>query len=309
MKAIQVHQYGSVETLQLEEVPAPVPLEDEVLIQVKAAALNPVDSKIRNGYLREMVPKTFPFIPGWEASGIITAIGRKVTAFKPGDEVFTRTPFQKGGAYAAYMTANENETVTKPASLSFAEAAGLSIVGSAAYTTLFELAGLCAGQRVFILGAGGSVGLLAIQMARAAGAFVIGTATGPELENVLAAGADQAVDYKTPAFADNITNIDLALDLVGGPAQEALWKTLKKEGLLLSTAMPPSPEKAKQYGVNASFVFTQPNKQVMQKVAEMAGKGLIRLTIGKTLPLAEARQAQTLMDDGNVTGKIILEVN
>jgi NADPH:quinone reductase-like Zn-dependent oxidoreductase len=309
MKAIQVHQYGGVEVLQLDEIPTPVPLENEVLIQVRAAALNPVDSKIRNGYLKEMVPKTFPFTPGWEASGIVTAIGRNVTEFKPGDEVFTRTPFQKGGGYAEYMTANENETVSKPVSLSFTDAAGLSIVGSAAYTTLFELAGLQAGQRVFILGAGGSVGLLAIQMAKAAGAFVIGTATGAELENVLAAGADQAVDYKTPQFTDNITDIDLALDLVGGPAQEMLWNTLKKDGLLLSTAMRPSPEKAKQYGVNASFVFTQPNKPVMQKVAEMAGKGLIRMTIGKSLPLAEARQAQTLMDAGKTTGKIVLTLN
>jgi NADPH:quinone reductase-like Zn-dependent oxidoreductase len=308
MKAIQVHQYGGVEVLQLEEIPAPAPQDHEVLIQVKAAALNPVDSKIRNGYLKEMVPTTFPFIPGWEAAGIVTATGKKVTEFKAGDEVFTRTPFQKGGGYAEYMTAGEAETVIKPASLSFADAAGLSIVGSAAYTTLFELAHLKEGQRLFILGAGGSVGLLAIQMARAAGAFVIGTATGADLENVLAAGADQAVDYKTPPFADNITDIDLALDLVGGPAQETLWKMLKREGLLLSTAMPPSPEKAKQYGVNASFVFTQPNKPVMQKLAAMAGNGLIRMTIGKTLPLADARQAQTLMDERKISGKIILEI-
>jgi NADPH:quinone reductase-like Zn-dependent oxidoreductase len=308
MKAIQLHQYGGPEVLQFEEVKKPVPQDDEVLIQVKAAALNPVDSKIRNGYMKDIVPKSFPFIPGWEASGIITETGRNVTAFKAGDEVLTRTPFNKGGAYAEYMVAGENEVVLKPRSLSFIDAAALSVVASAAYTSLFKATTVQAGQKIVILGAGGSVGLFAVQMAKTAGAIVIGIATGDDMEAVRSAGADQVIDYKTPQYAETIKDADLVLDFVGAPAQDDLWKVLRKDGLLLSTIPPPAVEKAKQFGVNTSFIFTAPDKTVLEKVAAMAGEGVIKGRIGKVLPLAEARQAHLLMDGRTVGGKIVLEI-
>jgi NADPH:quinone reductase-like Zn-dependent oxidoreductase len=129
------------------------------------------------------------------------------------------------------------------------------------------------------------------------------------MEKVHAAGADHVVDYTNLHYAEAIKEVDLALDLVGGPAQDALWTMLKKGGQLLSTTMPPSPEKAKEFDVNAAFIFTQTDKPVMEKVAEMADKGIIRINIGKTLPLAEAGQAHKLMDGGTVSGKIVLEIN
>jgi len=282
MKAIQIHQYGGTEVLQLEEVSMPIPQNDEVLIQVKAAALNPVDSKIRNGYLKDAFPSTFPYIPGWEAAGIVSAVGKKVTGFAAGDEVITRTPFPKGGGYAQYMTAAETQVIHKPAALSFPEAASVSIVGAAAYTALFQVARLQAGQKLFILGVSGSVGSLAAQMAQKAGATVITTANGH-------------------------TDIDVALDLVGAPAQDALWPLLKKDGLLVSSATPPSQEKAKQYGVNATFMMTSPDRSIMELVAGMAAKGEISLKIGKVLPLDQAREAQALMDGRTIKGKIVLE--
>ncbi|HEV2480851.1 MAG TPA: NADP-dependent oxidoreductase [Puia sp.] len=282
MKAIQVHQYGGTDVLQLEEVPTPIPQDDEVLIQVKAAALNPADSKIRNGYLQKAFPANFPFIPGWEAAGIVSAVGKNITAFAVGDEVITRTPFPKGGGYAQYMTAAESDVIHKPASLSFPEAAALSIVGSAAYTALFRLAKLQAGQKLFILGASGAVGMLAAQMAQNAGATVI-------------------------TIADGHTDIDVALDLVGGPVQDTLWPLLKKDGLLISSATPPSQEKGKQYGVNATFMMTSPDRSIMELVAGMAAKGEIRLKVGKVLPLARAREAQELMEGRTIKGKIVLE--
>ena len=309
MKAIQLHQYGGAEVLQLEEVKKPVPQGNEVLIQLKAAALNPIDAKIRNGYMKEIIPLALPFIPGWEGAGIVVSTGPETREFKTGDQVITRVPFGKGGAYGEYMLAGENEVITKPASLSFADAASLPIVASAAYTLLFKAGHLAAGQKVFILGAAGSVGLLAVQMAKNAGAIVVGTAKGADMEKVLAAGADHVVDYTNPHYAEAIKDVDLALDLVGGPAQDTLWKMLKKGGQLLSTTMPPAPEKAKEFGVSAAFVFTQTDKPVMEKVAEMADKGIIRVNIGKTLPLAQASQAHALMDSGTVHGKIILEIN
>lgn len=282
MKAIQIHQFGGADVLLLEELPMPVPQDDEVQIKVKAAALNPVDVKIRNGYLQAAFPKTFPFIPGWEAAGIVSAVGKKVTAFAIGDEVIARTSFQKGGGYAEYMTASENEVIAKPAALSFPEAAAITIVGSAAYTALFRVADLKAGQKLFILGASGAVGSLASQMAKRAGITVITT-------------------------ADGHTDIDVALDLVGAPAQDKLWPLLKKNGLLLSTATPPSPEKAKEYGVTGTFMSTAPDKSLMELVAQLAAKGEIQVKIGKLLPLTQAREAQELMEARSIKGKIVLE--
>jgi NADPH:quinone reductase-like Zn-dependent oxidoreductase len=308
MKAIQVRQYGGAEVLLMEEVSKPIPLENEVLIQVKAAALNPVDSKIRSGRLKDIMPKEFPFIPGWEASGVIVETGKKATEFKAGDEVIIRAAPNKGGGYAEYMTAGENEIAPKPKALSFPEAAAMPLVACAAYISLFKVNKLFAGQKIVILGAAGSVGLFAVQMAKQAGAVVIGITTGDGVDLVRSSGADQVVDYKTNRYVEVIQDADLALDLVGGSAQDDLWKVLKKGGLLLSTDTPPSPEKAKQYGVNASFVFSAPDKAVLNVVADMAAKGIIKPRVGRILPLAEAREAHLLMDGRKVSGKIILEV-
>ena len=308
MKAIQVHQYGGAEVLNLEDVKQPVPQENEVLIQVRAAALNPVDSKIRSGRMKDIMPKEFPFIPGWEAAGIIVETGKKATEFKAGDAVIIRTASDKGGGYAEYMTAGENEIAHKPKALSFPEAAAMPLVASAAYIALFKTNKLFAGQKIVILGAAGAVGLFAVQMAKAAGAIVIGITTGEGVELVKSLGADQVVDYKTTRYTEVIQDADLALDLVGGPAQDELWKVLKKGGLLLSTVMPPSLEKAKQEGVDAAFVFSAPDKAVLNSVADMAAKGTIKPRVGKILPLAEAKAAHLLMDDRKVSGKIILEI-
>lgn len=309
MKAIQVHQYGGADVLLLDDVKKPVPQDGEILIRLKAAALNPIDAKIRSGYMKEVIPIPLPFIPGWEGAGIVEETGLNVTEFKTGDEVITRVPFNKGGAYGEYMLAGESEVIFKPRSLSFTDAASLPIVASAAYTLLFKAARVKPGQTVFILGAAGSVGLLAVQMAKNAGAIVIATATGDDKEIVLEAGADEVIDYAKPGYAESIKDVDLALDLVGGPAQGSLWKILRKGGQLLSTTMPPSQEKAAEFGVTAAFVFTQTDKPVMEKVAEMADKGIIKIRVGKVLPLAEVSQAHFLMDERMVSGKIVLEMN
>jgi NADPH:quinone reductase-like Zn-dependent oxidoreductase len=309
MKAIQLHQYGGTDVLLMEEVSKPVPQENDILIRIKAAALNPIDSKIRSGSMQQIIPLPLPFTPGWESAGVVESVGTGVTRFKSGDEVIARVPFAKAGAYAEYMLAGEREIVRKPASLSFAEASSLPIVGSAAYTLLFKAGHLQAGQTVFILGAGGSVGLLTVQLAKQAGAVVIGTATGEDRNVVLKAGADEVLDYANPDYAKQVHDVDLALDLVGGSAQEALWPLLRKGGLLLSTTMPPAPDKAAKWGVAASFIFTQPDQLVMEKVAELAGKRSLQIHIGKTLPLTDVGQAHFLMDQGQVKGKIVLEMN
>jgi len=308
MKAIVMHQYGDAGVLKYEEVEKPVPGENEVLIQVKAAALNPIDSKIRNGFMKEVMPVSFPFIPGWEASGIVMETGKNVTNLKIGDEVFTRPSVKKAGSYAEYMTVDQNEATLKPQSLSFSDAAAMPLVASAAYILLFKTANIQAGQKVFILGAAGSVGLFAVQMAKSVGAYVIGTATGKDIQTVKSMGANEVIDYTTTDYANSLKDIDLAIDLVGGTAYDGLWKILKKGGTLLSTTMQPSPEKAKEYGVHASFVFTTPDKTVLEKISEMVNEGKLIPAVGITLPLSEVR-AHQLMDSHAVSGKIILEMN
>jgi NADPH:quinone reductase-like Zn-dependent oxidoreductase len=308
MKAIVLNGYGDAGVLKYEEVAKPIPADNEVLIQVKATALNPIDSKIRNGYLQAIMPIPFPFILGWEASGIIEATGKNVTSLKTGDEVYTRPNFRKAGGYAEYMTVDENEVALKPKSLSFIESAAMPLVAGAAYTILFKAANIKAGQRIFILGAAGSVGLFAVQMAKSTGAYVIGTATGDDIAILKSLGVDEIIDYKKANYADEVSNVDFALDLAGGPAYENLWKTLKKGGTLLSTTMQPSPETAKEYGVNASQVITETSKAALEEIAALADQGKLTARVGKVFPLSEATEAHKLMDERGVSGKIIFEI-
>jgi NADPH:quinone reductase-like Zn-dependent oxidoreductase len=304
MKAIQIPRYGGADVLRLVDIDRPAPRDGEVLIQVKAASLNPVDSKIRNGYLKDIVPLPLPLVPGWEASGVVAE--SRLDGVKPGDEVVTRVPFQRGGAYAEYMIAGEGEVVPKPRELSFVEAATLPIVAGAAYTLLHKMASVKAGDRIFLLGAGGSVGLYAVQMAKALGATVIGTATGEDLDVLRGLGIDQVVDYTIPGYLDGVRDIDLALDFVGGPSQEALMSVVRKNGLLLSTVNPPSADKAAVAGIRASFAMTTLDRAVMEKVLGLAARGEIKGRIGKVLPLTQAAEAHRLMDGHTVAGKIVL---
>ncbi|MDO6430253.1 NADP-dependent oxidoreductase [Flavitalea sp. BT771] len=304
MKAIQIPHYGGADVLQFVDLGRPVPQDGEVLIQVKAASLNPVDSKIRNGYLKDIIPLPLPLVPGWEAAGVVAE--SRLKGFNSGDEVVTRVPFQRGGAYAEYMIAGDGEVVLKPRELSFVEAATLPIVAGAAYTLLHKMAQVKAGDRVFLLGAGGSVGLYAVQMAKALGATVIGTATGEDVDILLSLGIDQVVDYTVPGYLDTVRDIDLALDFVGGPSQEALMSVVRKNGLLLSTVNPPNADKAAAAGIRASFAMTNLDRGVMEEVLHLAARGEIKGRIGKVLPLAQAAEAQRLMDERAVGGKIVL---
>ena len=306
MKAIQIPAYGGAEVLRQVEIDRPAPKDGEVLIQVMAAALNPVDSKIRNGYLKDIIPLPLPLVPGWEASGIIAQ--SRLSGFAAGDEVVTRVPFQRGGGYAEFMIAGEGEVVKKPSELGFVEAASLPIVAGAAYTLLYVLGSVKAGDRVFLLGAGGSIGWYAVQMAKRLGATVVGSATGEDMDAVWGLGIDEVVDYSVAGYLDGVGAVDLALDFVGGPAQEALMGVVKKGGLLLSTVHPPSEEKAAAAGIKASFASTNLDRHIMDKVLDWAAKGLIQVRIGKVLPLERAAEAQQLMDERKIGGKIVLVV-
>jgi NADPH:quinone reductase-like Zn-dependent oxidoreductase len=309
MKAIQIKTYGGPETLELVDIPKPDIKENEVLIRMKAAGVNPVDTKIRAGYLQKVMPFTLPKTLGWDASGIIDTAGSKITRFKPGDEVYCATSFNAGGSYAEFMAAPENEVALKPKNVSFAEAASLPIVATTAYNFLFNHANLQSGQKIAIVGAAGGVGVMAVQMAKNAGAYVIGIGSGKDLDYIKSLNADQVLDYKKPDYLSTIKDFDVVLDLVGGPSQNKLFAAVKKGGILLSTVQPPDEEMTKTSGIRSMLAHTSGDYKILDKITQMVNSGQLKARVGIVLPLAQAVQAHQLLEKGGSGGKIILEIN
>ncbi|TAE02869.1 MAG: NADP-dependent oxidoreductase, partial [Bacteroidetes bacterium] len=245
MKAIQYKNFGASDVITVAEVSQPViSNENDLLIQVKAASVNPLDIKIRMGYMQQMRPVQLPFTPGLDAAGIVVAVGKNVSNFKIGDEVITAT---MGNAYAEYVLANEAFVSLKPKNISFEEATSLAVNIGTAQSILFTEGKLEKGQKVLIQGAAGSVGATMVQLAKNAGLYVIATASGKGLEFVKNLGADEVIDYKTQEVTALVKEVDLVADCAGGESQSKLFEVLKKGGKLLSIAGMPSPELAQKY--------------------------------------------------------------
>jgi NADPH:quinone reductase-like Zn-dependent oxidoreductase len=309
MKAIQIKEYGSPEVLQLVEIPKPAIQPGEVLIRMKAAGVNGIDVKMRAGYLKQVMPFPLPKTLGWDAAGIIQEIGTEIKRFRLGDEVYSMTSFNAGGSYAEMMAAPEREVALKPKSLSFIEAAALPIISTTAYIYLFKLANLQPGQKILIIGAAGGVGSMAVQMAREAGALVTGVASAKDLDFIRSLGVGEAIDFTKPGYLDGVKEMDVVLDLAGGPSQNSLFVTLKKAGILLSTVQPPNAELAQSAGVRAEFAPTHPDYTILDKVSQMVDQGKLKLKVGKIFPLHRAAEAHQLMEKGNTGGKIVLVVD
>ena len=307
MKAIQYNDYGNSDVLEQVDVPVPsVQNGNDVLVQVKAAGVNPIDIKIRMGFMRAVRPVEMPFIPGGEAAGIIVAIGDNVSAFKVGDEVIALTGTN---AYAEYVTANEGFVVPKPQGLSFAEAASIGVNIGTAQSVLFIAGKLQKGQSVLIQGGSGAVGGAMVQMAKAAGAYVIATASGKGVALAKNFGADEVIDYKLQDVARVIKDIDLVVDTAGGEAQTKLFQVLKPGGVLLSIVVPPSQELAEQYKVKASFVASNISAQTLQNGIELLKIGKFKPVVSKIFKLEEAAVAQDFLTTGGVNGKVILTID
>jgi NADPH:quinone reductase-like Zn-dependent oxidoreductase len=308
MKAVRIHQYGGPEVLFLEEIQRPTPGPNELLIKVHAASVNPADWKIREGYLKQMLPLAMPVTIGWDVSGTVEATGPGVTQFKRGDEVYARLDLIKGGAYAEYTLVNESEVALKPKSVDHIHAAGIPIAGKTAWQALFDTANLRAGQTVLIHAAAGGVGVFAVQFAKARGARVIGTASGKNQAFLRELGVDKAVDYEKTRFEDVVRDVDVVLDTIGGEVQERSWKVLKKGGLLVSLVGPPSAEQAAKYGVRAAMFQMHPGSADLVEIAKLVDLGRVKTVVDTVLPLAEARRAQELSAHGHARGKIVLKV-
>lgn len=308
MKAVRIHAWGDASRLQLDEVPIPDCGADEVLIRTVAASVNPVDWKIREGYLKDALPLKLPLTLGWDVSGVIERVGAAVTEFKPGDAVYSRPDITRNGTYAEYVVVRAAEVALKPATISHAEAASLPLAGITAWEALIEVGALRPTQRVLIHAGAGGVGTLAVQLARWRGAHVIATCSAANRELVLSLGADEVIDYRSEDFRELAKDMDLVFDTVGGEVQERSWSVLKPGGLLVSVVSPPAPARAEELGVRAAFVFIQPNARILRELAHLVEVGRLRPVVGAEFSLEDAARAQALSQSGRARGKTVLYV-
>jgi len=307
MKAVRIHEYGDSSVLIYEDAPMPEIGPDEVLIKVAACGVNPIDWKVRQGHAKDRMKIKFPFILGWDASGVVEKVGSLAAPFKIGDKVFTRNNSSRDGAYAAYVSVRASEVAYAPKSLSAIEAAGIPLAGQTAWAGLFEQGALRKGQSVLIHAGSGGVGTFAIQFAKLAGAYVITTASAKNIDLVKSLGADEAIDYKTEDFSKKLKDIDLVFDTIGGDTQKKSWGIIKKGGTLVST-VGADEQAGKEHGVIAKSFMVDSNGARLQEIAAIADKGNLKVIIEKEFLLAEARAAHDLSETGHAVGKIILVI-
>jgi NADPH:quinone reductase-like Zn-dependent oxidoreductase len=308
MKAIRIHNYGGPEVLRHEEAPRPQLKEDELLIRVHAAGVNPLDWKVRSGSLNGSARHALPLIPGWDVSGVVEKVGRRVSRFKRGDQVFAMADPTRDGTYAEFIAVRAGIVALKPKSLYHVRAAAVPLAALTAWQSLFNLGQLQFGQRILIHGGSGGVGHFAVQLAKWKGAYVIATASTKNQELLRKLGADETIDYTTRKFERIVEKIDIVLDTIGGETQERSWRVLNNDGVLISLVQPASDQKAKQFSVRGVMCRVQPDSAQLSKIAKLIDSAKLRPTINRILPLGEARRAHELSQSGHIHGKIVLRV-
>jgi NADPH:quinone reductase-like Zn-dependent oxidoreductase len=307
MKAIVINTYGNEDVLNYIDVERPEPKADEVLVKVHVAAVNPADWKIRDG-MGERFGLKLPLILGGDIAGTIEAVGNGVENFKQGDAVYGMTLSSLSGGYAEYAVAKADAIALKPDDLNFEEAAAIPIGALTAWQAMFDLANLSSGQRILITGASGGVGSMAVQLAKAKGAFVIGTASGKNEQFVRDLGADEFVDYTQQPFEQVVKDVDVVFDTVGGDTLERAFQTLKQGGFLVSSVQIPSKEQARELGVEAARVFCKPSAPQLAEINRLIDEGKLKIHIETVLPLTEVKKAHQLSQSERTRGKIVLQV-
>jgi NADPH:quinone reductase-like Zn-dependent oxidoreductase len=309
MRAVRIHQYGGTETLKLENIEKPVINDDDILIQVKSAAINPVDWKIREGYLQTFNPYELPVTLGWDVAGIVTEIGTNVSEFNVGDEVFSRPAITRDGSYADYIAVKADEVALKSPKLDFAEAAALPLAGITAWQCLVDVANVQAGQRVLVHAGAGGVGHLAIQIAKAKGAIVIATASAANQALLNEFGADQAVDYAKAPLSEQIEPVDIVVDTIGGEVQKLSWELLKQDGILVSIVEQPDEALAEAHQARAAFVFIEPSSRILKELNALVAADQLKPLIEHRFTLETIVDAHLQSQSGRTRGKIVLDIN
>ncbi|MCZ7356710.1 MAG: NADP-dependent oxidoreductase [Candidatus Methanoperedens sp.] len=309
MKAAQIKKYGGSEVVEINKnAPKPTVSRGQLLVEVYAAGVNPVDWKIREGYMQQMMPLKFPATLGMDFSGVIVEVGEGISGFKKGDEVFGQASVLNGGSFAEYASADAKATARKPKNFSHVEAAASPLTGVSAWQALVDHMGLSKGKKILIHGGAGGIGTIAIQLAKNLGAYVATTASAKDLQYVKELGADEAIDYKNQSFDNLIRNYDAVFDTVGGETYVKSFTVLKKGGIIVSMLEQPRSELMKRYGVNAIAQFTQVNSERLSKLAELADKRVVKVHVDKTFPLEEAVEALEYLQNGHPRGKVVLKI-
>jgi len=309
MKAVRIHQYGGPDVLVYEDAPRPAIADDDILIRIHATSVNPVDWKVREGYLQGFLHHRLPLILGWDVSGVVEAIGANVSTFKPGDEVYSRPDIERDGTYAEYIAVKATEVAFKPKSVDHVHAAAVPLAAITAWHCLFEAAQLAEGQRVLIHAAAGGVGSFAVQFARWKKAYVITTASDHNRDFLLKLGANEVIDYRYSQFKEAIEPVDVVFDTIGGDVQERSWQVVKAGGILVSIVDPPDEEKAAAHHCRSAFVFIQPNAAWLTEIAQLIDAGQVNPIVETVLSLDRVAEAHKLSQSGRTRGKIVLKVD
>jgi NADPH:quinone reductase-like Zn-dependent oxidoreductase len=332
MKAFIFDRYRKKLALRSAEVPRPELGEDEVLVQIHAAGVNLLDSKIRDGEFKLILPYRLPLVLGHDVAGVVVKIGSRVRQFKPGDEVYARADDFCIGTFAEYIAVKEESLAIKPKTLSMEEAASIPLVGLTAWQALIEKADLKEGQKVFIQAGSGGVGTFAIQLAKHLGATVATTTSAKNAELVRSLGADVVIDYKTQDFEKVLSGYDLVLNSQDPKTLEKSLRVLKPGGQLISISGPPDPAFAEQFGLNRflklvmrllsrgvrkkarrlgirySFLFMRAQGQQLSEITSLIESGLIRPVVDKVFPFEKTREALAYVETGRAKGKVVITV-
>jgi NADPH:quinone reductase-like Zn-dependent oxidoreductase len=315
MRAVGIREFGGRDKLELLDLPEPKVPPDFVKIRVRAAGVNPVDWKIREGRSDPRFPHVFPVVLGWDAAGVVEEVGPGVVEVAPGDEVFAycRKHFIGEGTYAEYVSVPVTSVAPKPPSLSFEQAGATPLCALTAYQALFFGGGLTAGETVLVHAAAGGVGSFAVQLALDAGAEVIGVASESNREYVLGLGAYEVIDYTQRDIVDAVREfkpdgVDVVFDTIGGDTLERSVHIVRDEGRIVSIAQPPTAEHFRQRGIESTYVFVRPDGEQLEELAELAESGRLAVELAEVLPLEQAARAHELSEGGHVRGKLVLQI-
>lgn len=332
MKAFIVERYGKNEKLNLIQIAVPDVKENEVLVQVHSAGVNLLDSKIRNGEFKLILPYKAPFTLGHDVAGVVTKVGSKISKFKIGDEVYSRPADYSIGTFAEYISINEKDLALKPKNLTMDEAASIPLVGLTAWQALVEMANLKKGQKVFIQAGSGGVGTFAIQLAKHLGATVATTTSATNINLVKSLGADIVIDYKKEDFETILKDYDVVLNSQDTKTLEKSLRILKPGGKAISISGPPDPDfgkqihanlflkvllkilssgirkKAKKLGVNFSFLFMRAQGQQLTQITTLIESSVIKPIIDKVFPFDQTNEALAYVETGRAKGKVVVKI-
>jgi NADPH:quinone reductase-like Zn-dependent oxidoreductase len=304
MRAVRVDRFGGPETLKIQEIPKPRPGPGEALVRIAATGVNPVDWKFREGFFKDL---PLPFTPGGDFCGTIEELGAGASGFKKGDIVFGCAQGSIG-AEAEYLAAPVTNMALKPRTLDTVEAAGVPLAGMTAWQGLYTHGRVKSGETVFILGASGAVGSIAVQLAKRVGARVVGTSSADGVARLQALGCDEVIDYGKRRFEEETRDVDLCLDLVGGESQKRAFAVIKRGGRLVSTVQEPDSVLARQNGIEAQLFRMQPDAAQLCELAQKIDAGELKVAVAKVMPLERAGEAEELNRRHKVHGKIVLQV-